>query len=516
MTSLHEGNQLSPEELIPHIVAIIDSSDDAILSKDLNGIIRSWNKGAERIFGYTASEAVGQPVTLLIPPGRRDEEPKILARIRKGERIEHYETVRMRKDGSFVDISLVVSPIKDASGKIIGASKIARDISDRKNADRIQENFKAIVESSEDAIISKDLNGIVQSWNPGAERIFGYKPDEIIGKSITLLIPQGMENEEPEIISRIRQGKRVDHYETVRRRKDGKLVHISLSISPVKDSSGTVVGAAKIARDITSRKEAEEIIAKAKAEMTALNATLEQRVIERTASLNQAVAQMQEFSYSVSHDLRGPVRAMQGYATAILEDHRPSLNAEVAEYLQRICRASTRMDKLIRDVLIYSKVAQGQIRNETVLLEPLIKDIIENFPEMQLPDTQIQIRSPLLNVIGQESLLTQVITNLFGNAKKFMPAGVVSKIEIWTEQTDGRVRLWVKDNGIGIAPAYQARLFGMFERVHQDGNYEGMGIGLAIVRKAVERMEGKVGLESDGATGSAFWVELPPSIKSAS
>jgi PAS domain S-box-containing protein len=167
------------------LAAVVESSDDAIVSKDLNGIVRSWNKGAERIFGYTAEEIVGTPIDRLIPPERPNEEPAILERIRNGERIDHYETTRVRKDGARIDVSVTISPIRDAEGAIIGASKVARDITAQKQATVQASRLAAIVESSDDAIVSKDLNGIVTSWNKGAERIFGYTAEEMIGQSIT-------------------------------------------------------------------------------------------------------------------------------------------------------------------------------------------------------------------------------------------------------------------------------------------------------------------------------------------
>jgi two-component system CheB/CheR fusion protein len=244
--------------------AIVESSQDAIISKDLNGTIVSWNKGAERIFGYTADEVIGKSVTILMPEDRMNEEPSILERIRRGERIEHYETIRRRKDGTLLDISLTVSPIRGETG-IIGASKIARDISERRSVEKQRRELvvdslrlAAIVESSDDAIISKNLDGTIVSWNNAAERLFGYRAEEVIGKSITMLMPPDRVNEEPEIIARIRRGERVDHYETIRQRKDGRLLDISLTISPVKDATGRIIGASKIARDIGERKRMEE------------------------------------------------------------------------------------------------------------------------------------------------------------------------------------------------------------------------------------------------------------------
>jgi PAS domain S-box-containing protein len=373
------GADLQSPELAPYwLSSIIESADDAIISKTLEGIITSWNQGAERIFGYTAAEVIGKPVTVLIPEDHLNEEPTILARLRAGERIEHYETVRMRKDGTLVDISLTVSPIRNSDGHIIGASKIARDITQRRRAEvmlreqtevirqaydaiflrdsansitlwnqgaeriygytqeealgrsphellktatpipleEIYERLRSdgywegelrhtrkdgeqivvesrwatvsyeqgdvtstleitrdvtgrrraeerllqaasIVENSDDAIISKDLNGRILSWNPGAERLYGYTAEEAIGQSVIMLIPSDRPDEEPQILRQIRRGDRVDHYETVRRRKDGTLIDVSLTVSPVKDTEGRIVGASKIARDITARKRAE-------------------------------------------------------------------------------------------------------------------------------------------------------------------------------------------------------------------------------------------------------------------
>jgi PAS domain S-box-containing protein len=234
--------------------AIVDSSDDAIVSKDLNGVITSWNKGAERLFGYTAQEVVGKSITLIIPEDRLHEEPEILARLRRGERLEHFETIRRRKDGTLVNISLMISPMRDSRGVIIGASKIARDVTEAKRGERAALLLSAIVESSDDAIISKDLDGIITSWNKSAERLFGYSAEEAVGKPVTILIPEDRQAEEPNILARIRRGERLEHFETIRRRKDGALLNISLTISPIKDAQGRTIGASKIARDITEQK----------------------------------------------------------------------------------------------------------------------------------------------------------------------------------------------------------------------------------------------------------------------
>jgi PAS domain S-box-containing protein len=246
------------EEGLQRLAAIVASCNDAVLSEDLSGIITSWNPAAERLYGYSAEEIIGKPVTILIPPDRLDEQGGITERIRRGENVHHYETVRRRKDGSLVDVSLTVSPVKNANGRIIGASKIARDITHRKKAEAIALRLSAIVESSDDAIVSKDLDGIIATWNPGAERLFGYTAKEVIDKPVTILIPPDRQDEEPAILERIRRCEPVEHFETVRQRKDGSPVDISLTVSPIKDANGRIIGASKIARDISERKQAQE------------------------------------------------------------------------------------------------------------------------------------------------------------------------------------------------------------------------------------------------------------------
>ena len=236
-----------------HLARVVESSDDAIVSKDLNGTIMSWNRAAERMFGYTAAEAIGQSIRIIIPADRQAEEDMVLGRIRAGQAITHFETVRQRKDGTSIAISLTVSPIHDDAGRVIGASKIARDISELVEAAVVSRRLAEIVESSDDAIVSKDLTGIITSWNPAAERMFGYTAAEAIGQSIRMLIPYELQSEEDMVLARVRAGEKVDHYETVRQRKDGTRLNIALTVSPIRNGRGEVVGASKIARDVTER-----------------------------------------------------------------------------------------------------------------------------------------------------------------------------------------------------------------------------------------------------------------------
>jgi PAS domain S-box-containing protein len=245
--------QLPDPVTLRHLARVVESSDDAIVSKDLNGNILSWNRAAERMFGYTSEEAVGRSIRMIIPADRQSEEDMVLGKIRSGEGVNHFETIRQRKDGTLIPISLTVSPIFDDNGRVIGASKIARDISERTRAAVANRRLAAVVESSDDAIVTKDLNGIITSWNRSAERMFGYTSEEAVGRSIRMLIPDELQSEEDMVLAKIRAGEKIDHYETVRQRKDGSRLSISLTVSPLRNQSGEVVGASKIARDITER-----------------------------------------------------------------------------------------------------------------------------------------------------------------------------------------------------------------------------------------------------------------------
>jgi PAS domain S-box-containing protein len=226
---------------------------------DLNQTLTSWNRGAERLYGYNASEVLGKSNRLIIPPDRQAEEDDVIRRLKSGEGVQHFDTVRVRKDGVRIDVAMTASAIHGDDGSIIGVSKIAHSISDRKETARASARLAAIVESSDDAIVSKNLDGIIITWNPAAERVFGYTAEEAIGQSIRLIIPKDHQDEEDTILRRIRRGEKIDHFETIRCRKDGSQIPISVTVSPIRNSSGVVIGASKIARDISERKRAEAL-----------------------------------------------------------------------------------------------------------------------------------------------------------------------------------------------------------------------------------------------------------------
>jgi PAS domain S-box-containing protein len=379
---------------------------------------------------------------------------------------------------------------------------------ERMESEQIRSRLAAVVESSDDAIISMDLDTRITTWNKGAELMFGYKADEIIGHPINKLLPAGRQDEEPRIIEQLLRGERVEHYETVRLRKDGKHLDVSLTVSPIFDANGRIVGVSKISRDITARKEAEEKLRAAREQLQNHALELEIQVAERTAKLRETIGELEAFSYSVSHDMRSPLRAMQGYADALLEDYAPALDPTAQEYLSRIKRAASRMDLLIQDVLAYSRVTQGEIVLHPIHLEGVIRDVIQTYPTLQPEKAHIVVQGTLPKVLGHEAYLIQVISNILTNGVKFVPPGTFPEIQISATLDHDNVRINFKDNGIGIAPEHLEQIFQIFGRVYSEKQYEGTGIGLAIAKKAAERMGGSIGVDSKLGRGSTFYLIL--------
>jgi signal transduction histidine kinase len=254
---------------------------------------------------------------------------------------------------------------------------------------------------------------------------------------------------------------------------------------------------------------ADAAVRRAQQETLQANENLERLISERTAKLQEALAELDAFAYSVSHDLRAPLRSMQGHAHILLEDFAQHLPCEARLYLERIAVNSTRLDQLIQDVLTYSRITRSELKAEPVNLEQMLREILEHCGAFQPPQAEIRVVKPLPQVLGHEGSLVRCLLNLLHNAVKFVAPGVTPRITVRTEAHEGQVRIWVEDNGIGIAPEDLDRIFRLFERIYPESAYEGTGLGLAIVRKAVERMGGCVGVQSQPGQGSRFWLQLP-------
>ncbi len=374
------------------------------------------------------------------------------------------------------------------------------------------ENRKsAIFNTSLDAIITMDHEGRIMDFNPAAEKIFGYLRSDVLGKPLAdLIIPERLRQRHYEGLSRyLASGegpvlnKRI---EMPALHADGHEFPVELSISRIAETdppafTGTL-------RDISERKQAEEALRKAQEESQHRADNLEVTVEKRTADLREKIGELEAFSYSISHDLRAPLRAIQGYATVMLDVYRSDLDKKGLDYLERMQKAATRMDLLIQDVLTYSKVTRQEMTLEPINLEKLIAEICQEYEAFQAPKAIITVNQPLPHVLGHEAFLTQIISNLLGNAVKFVKPGVTPHILIRAESEGELVWIWFEDNGIGIEATHFARIFSIFGRIYDDKMFEGTGIGLAIVKKAVERMDGQIGVESTPGVGSRFWFTL--------
>jgi PAS domain S-box-containing protein len=479
------------------LAAIVDSSDDIIISKNLDGIITSWNNTARRVFGYSSKEAIGAHITLIIPKDRLPEEDTIISRVRRGERIEHFDTVRQRKDGTLIDISLTISPVRDSSGRIVGASKVAREITDRKRAERSTALLAAIVDSSDDAIVSKTLDGIITSWNKSAERIFGYLPEEAVGKHITLIIPRDRWNEESSIIARICRGDRVDHFQTLRRRKDGSLVDVSLTISPVKDSAGNIIGASKVARDITAQVRAAEALRSREEEFRRLSQSLDHQVRSRTRELQELSWQLMRLRDEERRHVARELHDCAGQSLAVLA-------IEVDQLLQR-ASTSPELAADIEQIRETVRQLHSDIRTTSYLLHPPLLDesglqaAISWYAGGITERTALHIDVEISDDLGRlprdlELVFFRFIQEALTNIHRHASA---TKASIIMSRSQAHVTAEVRDNGSGMSA----------ERLRQVSS-GGSGLGIRGMRERIRQFQGSMEIQSD-SNGTKVSVEIP-------
>jgi len=488
------------EETQRQLAAIVQSTDDAMFSLDVEGLVTGWNAGAERLFGWTAEAVIGKNPW---PPTTTPESIERRVKALRGERIDPYESEVVAKGGRLVPVLISVSQLRDADGSVVGAVVNIRDITASKREHEARLRLAAIVESSSDAIIAKDLDGTISSWNTGAERLYGYASSEAVGRNISLLAPAERPDEIPAILQRIKIGERIEQYETVRRRKDGVMVDVSITVSPVYDSSGTITGASAIARDISERRRTE-------AEIRRLNADLERRVTERTADLVAANGELEAFTYSVSHDLRAPLRAIHGFAKLLVERNEAQLDAEAKRYLGRVTAGTTLMSRLIDDLLALSKVGHQRVETQTVSTSGAVQRALDQLaPQLQGRALELSI-DELPECFAEPVLLEQVFVNLIGNALKYSRGREPARIVIGCQSDPGTKDsvFFVKDNGVGFDMQYADKLFGVFQRLHRPDEYEGTGVGLAIVHRIIGRFGGRVWAEAEPEKGATFYFTL--------
>ncbi len=449
-----------------------------------------WANDAEmKLLGYTPEEYIGRKIMDFHADA--DVIAEILQRLSRNEQLQGYEARLRCKDGSIRHVS-ITSNVYWENGRFVHTRCFTRDITDQKRSEELQQRLAAIVESSDDAIVSKDLSGIIQSWNRGAERIFGYTPEEAIGQHISMLAVADRKDEIPQILARIARGERVDHYETQRRTKDGRVLNVSLTVSPVRNNAGAIVGVSKVARDVTDAKRNEQALREANAALTRSNADLEQ------------------FAYSASHDLLEPLRMVSTYSEMLRRRFGGKLGESGDQYIAYTVQGALRMEQLIKDLLSFTRASSlGQEPCENVKASDAAQRALATLDTAVQESGAVVTLADLPTVHMHHFQLEQLLQNIIGNAIRYRTAEP-PRIHVAAEPCDGQWLFSVRDNGIGIEPQYKEQIFGIFKRLHTADEYPGTGMGLAICQRIVERAGGRIWVESELGCGSTFFFTLPP------
>jgi PAS domain S-box-containing protein len=466
-----------------HFAVLANSSPDPIISKDLSGRIISWNKAAAHVFGYREEEILGQSILRLIPPDFHGEEIELLRKLKAEEAIDPYQTSWLRKNGGSIPISVTVYPVRNETGKVIGASKIACDLSDRKRNDESRFRLTAVVDSADDAIASKDLNGIVTSWNEGAYRMFGYTSDEMVGQPMLRIIPGELHYEEDEILRKLRAGERIDHYETTRRKKNGESIEVSVTISPIRDGSGRVTGASKIARDISDRKKVEHLLIRS----------------EKLAATGRMAA-------TIAHEINNPLESVMNLI--FLARQHSVADETVQQYLLTAEEELERVSHIARQTLGYYKDTGLPAE---VHLHDLIQNVLAVYNSKLLGagisvDTRF---NDLQKIVVSKGEILQVFSNVISNAIDAMRHGGLLHISVrkFGGSAGDGVQTVVRDGGTGIRPEHMEKIFEPFFTTKGD---LGTGIGLWVARQLVERRGGQISVcsstekENGGTTITIF------------
>jgi len=472
----------------PAAIALVRLSDAVVLDV---------NDAYERVFGWRRAEAIGRSAEALrvwVHPGERARFRELIEA--KG-RVVDFESKARRKNGEEFD-SLLSSEIVEEAGERI-ALVIVNDVSARKRAEEARALLAAVVETSSDAIVVSDADMRIVSWSGGAVRMFGWTPAEVVGRELSVIVPPERWQETLANTERMSRGGAAPTFETVRVAKDGRRLDVQISLSGLYES-GRLVRVAGIFRDITERKRDEQRLRRFSEE-------LEKKVVERTEALDAANRELEAFSYTVSHDLRAPLRAIDGFAGLLGERSRERLDAESLGYLQQMRASAERMNRLIGDLLAFSQAGRAELKRRPVDVSALAREIAA---ELARADPRRRVAWQIaegLRAHADPGLMRVVLENLLGNAWKYTGKTAEARIEVGAA-TDGE--LFVRDNGIGFDPAHAGNLFQPFRRLPGAQAFEGTGVGLATVARIVARHGGRVRADGAPGRGAVFSFQLPP------
>jgi PAS domain S-box-containing protein len=499
------------EEAARLLTAIVESSDDAIISKNVDSIILSWNKAAEQMYGYSAEEIVGRSISVLVPPDHPGELPALLERLRVGETIEHYETEQSRKDGRRILVALTISPLRDAAQKVTGLSVIARDITERKRAEKAlqlsEERYRALAFVTSQIIWTTNPAGEVEDI-PIWRAFTGQSVDEVRGWGWIEAVHPDDRERTADIRSRSVRNQSFYDTEYRMRRHDGEYRWMAVHGVPVLEEKGTIREWVCTCADITERKQAET-------EILRLNQDLERRVAERTAQWEASNQELEAFAYSVSHDLRAPLRAIDGFSRILLDEHALQLPEEAHHYLDVVRSNAVQMGNLIDHLLAFSRLNRQPLRKQTVNLDDLVRQALEQLA-VDREGRQVEVAiGQLPGCEGDPALLKQVFVNLLSNALKYTKPRNPARIEVGalmqgkaeSAPADAAV-YYVRDNGVGFDMRYAEKLFGVFQRLHKVEEFEGTGVGLAIVHRIISRHGGRIWADAAVDRGATFYFTL--------
>jgi PAS domain S-box-containing protein len=473
--------------------------DYAIFMLDREGYILTWNEGARRLKGYEPNEIIGKHFSAFYPHQDIETE-KPAFELRMAQEMGRYEEEgwRVRKDGSRFWADVVITPLRD-KGTLSGYAKVTRDLTQRKlqeeNFQRLlesEERFRLLVEQVKDyAIFILDAKGNIASWNQGARRIKGYSSDEIIGRHFsTFYTPEDLRTDKPtmELTVAIREGRYEE--EGWRVRKDGTRFWASVVITALWDKRGNLTGFAKVTRDLTQRKREQE-------------------------AMKHKNEELEAFAHTLSHDLRAPLRSISSFAQILKHDRKDLSAPEQETYLEKIFKAAQSMESLISDILKLSQLNLTQAPHELLAMDEVVDEALALLEgEINKTEAEVIVRKPLPEIEANRTLMLQIFTNLLSNALKFTAPGRTARVEIFAEVGNGDCHFHVKDGGVGVPKEFQEAIFKIFERGAADDDSSGTGVGLAIVRKAVDRMGGRITVESEPGQGSDFVVTIPCEVPS--